>query len=247
MRFLLLLVTVSFLNSVSAEMRLENTLMPFTTDGCSSFPNGIPMMNEKKWLHCCIQHDIAYWQGGSKEDKLKADQALRNCVEVTGEKEIAELMYWGVRFGGAAGLPTSWGWSYGWIIPRGFLGNGLMQLQQINPLKSLIPENLTEIPLQKPALVPRRKTLAGNYCVDLAMQYLEQKQGYGPVVAGFTEEAMEEKMGEIFKTFRLDVQGCTEPYYFQFLVLRENACEPLLNEILARGRIRLAGFSGKCN
>src|SRR5262245_15908951 len=34
---------------------------PFTTDGCSTFPDGA-------WKSCCVTHDYAYWCGGTAED-----------------------------------------------------------------------------------------------------------------------------------------------------------------------------------
>lgn len=94
-------------------------LRPFTTDGCSLFPNGTS--DEKDlWLNCCEKHDYQYWKGGSKEERLKADLALRDCVAAVGKPEVARLMLKGVRAGGTPYLPTPFRWGFGWPYLRGY-------------------------------------------------------------------------------------------------------------------------------
>ncbi len=92
-------------------------IKPFTSDGCSAFPDGNRTQNEL-WLACCAQHDLAYWKGGTYQERLQADTELRTCVSKVGEKEIAALMLAGVRVGGTPFLPTSFRWGYGWPYPR---------------------------------------------------------------------------------------------------------------------------------
>jgi len=94
-------------------------LKPFTTDGCSIFPDG-SIQQQSLWVNCCIRHDLAYWKGGSYEDKLAADQTLSSCVAEVGEPEIAQIMLAGVRVGGSPYFPTSYRWGYGWSYPRGY-------------------------------------------------------------------------------------------------------------------------------
>ena len=94
-------------------------LQPFTSDGCSSFPNGT-LETKTLWLSCCTAHDSAYWQGGSYAERLQADKDLRSCVAQTGQPEIAQLMLAGVRVGGTPYLPTTFRWGYGWPYPRGY-------------------------------------------------------------------------------------------------------------------------------
>lgn len=78
----------------------------FTTDGCSRAP-------DDHWVSCCITHDIAYWCGGSSEDREAADQFLQQCVNKQ-NSPVGSLYYAGVRLGGAPWLPTPWRWGYGW-------------------------------------------------------------------------------------------------------------------------------------
>lgn len=94
-------------------------IKPFTTDGCSSFPEGT-ITQQSLWATCCIRHDLAYWQGGTYEQRLEADKALEACVEQVGEPDIAKLMLAGVRIGGSPYYPTSYRWGYGWSYPRGY-------------------------------------------------------------------------------------------------------------------------------
>ena len=104
---------------LSAYIALPDKLQPFTTDGCSAFPDSA-IFTQTKWKKCCTMHDIAYWQGGTYEQRLQADLALEECVSRLGEPEIAQLMLAGVRAGGSPYLPTSFRWGYGWKYPRGY-------------------------------------------------------------------------------------------------------------------------------
>ena len=98
---------------------IAGELKPFTTDGCSSFPNGTFEQNEL-WLSCCTAHDLSYWQGGTYDERLTADKALQHCVAEVGESEVAAIMLAGVRVGGTPLLPTEFRWGYGWPYPRGY-------------------------------------------------------------------------------------------------------------------------------
>ena len=92
-------------------------LKPFTSDGCSAFPDGTPAQHTL-WLSCCTTHDFAYWQGGTWQQRLDADEALEACVSAVGEPEIADVMLAAVRVGGSPYLPTRFRWGYGWPWPR---------------------------------------------------------------------------------------------------------------------------------
>lgn len=94
-------------------------LKPFTTDGCSVFPEGT-INHQSLWATCCIRHDLAYWQGGTYAQRLEADNALEECVNQVGEPDIAKLMLTGVRIGGSPYFPTSYRWGYGWPYLRGY-------------------------------------------------------------------------------------------------------------------------------
>jgi hypothetical protein len=96
----------------------RSTIKPFTTDGCSLFPDR-SLISNKDWCNCCLAHDLAYWRGGSADDRLKADKTLQACViSTTGNKALAELMLVGVRTGGGPYYFTSYRWGYGWPYGR---------------------------------------------------------------------------------------------------------------------------------
>ena len=84
---------------------------PFATDGCTLFPDG-------DYGGCCVEHDKAYWYGGSRAERLQADLALKSCVEQRGRPLLAKLMFIGVRIGGHTLLPTPWRWGFGWRWPQ---------------------------------------------------------------------------------------------------------------------------------
>ena len=103
---------ILFFSTVQAD-----TLKPFTSDGCSAFPDGT-IAQKDLWLACCQQHDFDYWQGGTYQQRLNSDKQLKTCVMQVGEPTIAALMLVGVRVGGTPYLPTSFRWGYGWSYPR---------------------------------------------------------------------------------------------------------------------------------
>lgn len=95
-----------------------DSLSDFTSDGCSLFPDR-SLIDNTDWCECCLEHDIAYWQGGTKEQRLKADQKLRDCVlKKTGDQLLADAMYNGVRFGGSPYFYNWYRWGYGWSYKR---------------------------------------------------------------------------------------------------------------------------------
>ena len=102
-------------------------LADFTTDGCSLFPDGTPAQ-PKLWCHCCVEHDKAYWAGGTESERSDADLALKVCVQTLGRTKTAEIIWLGVRVGGSPYLPTSFRWSYGWPYMRGYRALNLTEL-----------------------------------------------------------------------------------------------------------------------
>ena len=71
----------AFLLSISYGYELK----PFCTDGCSVVGN----QTYTSFL-CCVQHDLAYWAGGSEVDKYRADGRFYNCLMKTETPEMAE-------------------------------------------------------------------------------------------------------------------------------------------------------------
>lgn len=114
MRLLPLLLLLTFAACAS-----QKRPRPFTTDGCSLFPDGTAE-HKDLWLRCCVKHDEKYWRGGTKAERLQADLELRDCVAAVGQPKIAARMLTGVRAGGTPYLPTDFRWGYAWPYLRGY-------------------------------------------------------------------------------------------------------------------------------
>lgn len=109
---------------------VADTLSPFSSDGCSGFPDG-SIRDRQQWLACCQAHDLAYWQGGTFEQRMHADNQLRTCVAETGEAAVGVMMMMGVWVGGSPYWPTTFRWGYGWPYPRGYKALSALERQQI--------------------------------------------------------------------------------------------------------------------
>ncbi|MEO6097760.1 MAG: hypothetical protein ABIW76_19745 [Fibrobacteria bacterium] len=89
-------------------------LEPFTSDGCSLFPDRDAERGEA-WCECCVLHDLAYWKGGPDAERKSADSALGDCIyRRTGDSVLARFVYAGTRAGGSEYFPTWYRWGYGW-------------------------------------------------------------------------------------------------------------------------------------
>lgn len=98
-------------------------IAPFTSDYCSSWFEG-------NWAECCFTHDLSYWMGGTKEDRLAADLQLNKCVH---KKSAFQgfIMYYGVRIGGRPNYNTSYRWGYGWPKGRGYKALSSRELESV--------------------------------------------------------------------------------------------------------------------
>lgn len=87
---------------------------PFLTDYCTGYPEG-PRDRPTLWQHCCLEHDLYFWAGGTLDDRKASDLLLRECIEETGEDFQAKLIYWAVTAGSYS--PVKFAkkkWNYGW-------------------------------------------------------------------------------------------------------------------------------------
>jgi hypothetical protein len=107
-----------------AQHSLAGDLKSFTTDGCSLWIDGTHEQ-PNLWRHCCVAHDLAYWQGGSKAQRKQADDDILTCVKQAQGPGMANYIYANVRWGGSPYWMSSYRWGYGWdyldgIWPRGY-------------------------------------------------------------------------------------------------------------------------------
>ncbi|MDA0725249.1 MAG: hypothetical protein O3A82_10090 [Verrucomicrobia bacterium] len=98
----------------------ELQLAEFKSDGCSLFVDGT-FKDRELWKGCCVEHDVAYWKGGTAEERKAADLKFRECIRnTTGDETLALLMHEAVRAGGGPYFPTWYRWGYGWPQGRGY-------------------------------------------------------------------------------------------------------------------------------
>lgn len=108
--FICLFMLVSSL-SYSAE---KEVLKPFLTDYCTAYAEGTREKPEL-WKHCCVEHDLYFWAGGSKDDRKKTDLRLKSCVEATGAHTQARLIYMAVSIGGSSPIRfKTKQWGHAW-------------------------------------------------------------------------------------------------------------------------------------
>lgn len=119
-------------------------LEPFTTDGCSSFPDGTSE-DRTLWCHCCAKHDYAYWMGGTREQRKVADQELSDCVTGVGRPKTAAVMGFGVRAGGSPLWPMGFRWGYGWPYYRGYKPLSDDEKQKVQSFAGTYDELLAEV------------------------------------------------------------------------------------------------------
>lgn len=113
-------------------------LNEFKTDYCTFFPEGTPSKPDV-WKDCCLQHDLAYWTGGSKSKQDLADLELKKCVTKSSSPFFGNLMYRGVRIGHYSPIKNEGYWGNGWgDKERGFKPLSLTEKEVIiEAVKSL--------------------------------------------------------------------------------------------------------------
>lgn len=120
-RFILIATLLFMFTLINTVYAGDEVIDDFSFDGCSSIaPEGTPS-DPALWCECCLEHDIAYWQGGTYTDRLHADEQLRSCVAEKSQcPALGELYYLGVRAGGSPYFYTSYRWGYGFDFGRGY-------------------------------------------------------------------------------------------------------------------------------
>ena len=116
-----------------ADARAPQPDYRFSSDGCSGGMSWLWRALSgagPPWEGCCVIHDFAYWQGGTRADRREADRALRRCVRANAREyapigqclitALAWIMWAGVRLAGGPYLPMHWRWGYGWHWPHGY-------------------------------------------------------------------------------------------------------------------------------
>lgn len=114
----LLVISMGYISLVLVPLQaseLENSaplVRTFSSDKCTFWPDSTLL---EDWSHCCIQHDLYYWAGGTEEQRELVDQELKSCVQESSSRLNAALMFAGVRLGSLS--PVKFGgkqWGNAW-------------------------------------------------------------------------------------------------------------------------------------
>ena len=112
------LCTLLFLTLIGAQLKAsEAKLTAFETDGCTLFVDG-PTSSPALWKHCCVDHDLRYWFGGTVNDRDKADFRLKECVQKVAGATWGSIIYNGVRVGHYSPIKNKYRWGWGWTPKR---------------------------------------------------------------------------------------------------------------------------------
>lgn len=121
----------------------QGSLRAFTTDYCTNFPEGT-ITHPDLWKDCCLEHDLFFWAGGSREDRNQADLDLKFCVSQSGAPHIAKIMYWGIRLGYYSPIKyEDKKWGNGW---KGRESLKALSLEEIDAVDDEINHAYLEIP-----------------------------------------------------------------------------------------------------
>jgi hypothetical protein len=103
----------------------DGEFSPTNSDGCTLiswvYKHMLRHEDPVPFVQCCIEHDRAYWYGGTWRQRKAADEALRDCVLAMGYKFWAWFMYYGVRAFGSPRLPFKWRWAHRVTILEGIV------------------------------------------------------------------------------------------------------------------------------
>lgn len=123
--------------TIAAACSSDAGLKPFTSDGCSLFPDA-SLITKRDWCSCCFEHDLVYWRGGTYDERKAADAQLKRCVlDKTGNAALASLMHEGVRIGGSPYFYNWYRWGYGWSYDRKY--------QALSPQERQRAEELVQV------------------------------------------------------------------------------------------------------
>lgn len=170
----------------------EIELKPFSTDGCTKYEDG-PADNPTLWQHCCVQHDMAYWLGGTDPERKIADQDLKQCVEATGNPGAARVMYLGTRAGGGPLGHNTYRWGFGWNRIRDYKKLTNTELEMAYKMYGPNLENLKKDAVENklPIIVPESYDYVSpfpySFCEEEIIKHLSPKLTRNATVTRFND------------------------------------------------------------
>lgn len=143
-----------------------NELKPFTTDGCSMWIDGT-LEQPNLWRHCCVAHDLDYWQGGTKAQRKQSDERIQACVKQAQGPGMANYIYSNVRWGGSPYWVSPYRWGYGWgyldgLWPRGYKVPTAEEQQQIDQALPAAQQVIAADAIKHPPTAPAAEADTAN-------------------------------------------------------------------------------------
>jgi hypothetical protein len=188
-------------------------LRPFSSDGCSASPNGIPSQASQIWADCCVEHDRKYWKGGTEDERLRADEELYSCIKKKGYSNVALIYYQSVRVGRVPGSMMTYRWGYGWDQhrPYGVLSKEeLAQVQALENQKEYLSFNIQT--LLKPQDYFDSNIRDWNPVIKKMFQYLHFNLKRIETILAINELAA--SRGQV--QYNVTTDRCTRGYFFTY-------------------------------
>jgi hypothetical protein len=103
------------LTLICSQVFANDNLTSFTSDGCTLSPDGTPAQ-PNLWRECCVEHDLWFWGGGTKEQRILADNNLKSCIAEKSSRFISAIYLFGVQVGRLSPFKIkNKKWGNGWI------------------------------------------------------------------------------------------------------------------------------------
>lgn len=189
----------------------EPLLRKFTTDGCSSSPNG-------NWVHCCVEHDVHYWMGGTSDERARADEKLKTCMEESGSARTGSLYEGAVRTFGQPNSSQTFRWGYGWNFKRLYGQLSEKELAAIDQIYSQNPDRLKRDLLDQES----QPLLTSCLREDLAFQGFRTSDyqlfkfiNLHLVKTDFIESLVKTNFNLDAETYELRLASCAQPITLQ--------------------------------
>lgn len=200
---------------------LLNKLKPFSSDGCPRIATNVSYPQEDQWKLCCVEHDRAYWKGGTQEDRNKADSDLHACITQRGYSEAARLVYYTVR--AAQKNPNGSRWGYGWVLPRGFSSHTENEMNEIKKMDAEVPGDLSRIPTSLQHEKNKNESLTGNRCVDASLTLLQRDLNKNITPTQIYLESKSLVIG-YEDSIKISTRECSFPYIFRYHLKGKKDC-----------------------
>lgn len=202
---------------------LQNRLQSFLTDGCPHIQGSISYPKEDQWKLCCVEHDKAYWKGGSIEERQKADSDLHACITERGAPEAARLIYYSIR--SAHKNPMSLPWGYGWILPRNSAPHSPHEIAEVKKMEQTISLENSRIPTSiSLGKASKNESLTNNRCIDASLVILQRDLNKTVTPIQVYYETKNLVIG-FEDTVKISSRECSMPYIFRYHLKSKKDCD----------------------